>query len=484
MTISKRSLKYGSLSIGITVAVIAALVLINVVAILLVERFPLKLDLTEEKLFELAPESIDYLKKVDEKVEIILCGAESVYDSFDSYAKTVEMIKNYSKYNSLVAVSFVDVEKTPSFKSQYPDEANDITANTIIVQSEKRYRVLSLYDLLDIQQDYYGSVEIVASNAEQELSSAIDYVLSDDTYKIQYTAGHNETAITEFTDLLKTNNFVSSPVTLIQDDIDKDTRILIIAAPTRDFDEEEIKKIEDFLINDEKYGKHLMVFTSPAMPQLPNLEAFLAEWGMRPKAGHLIDSESRAPSLLFLQYTDTELAGNLDTKGIPFAANSAQPVETLFESSGYTNVSTLLSTYDNIYLIDKLPERWTQESMSEAIKNGKAGKYDILVRATKTIDENTSSVVVCGNTELLGTSSFMSGILSSSAYGNGTYMLNLMNKTVDKKDAFNFIPRSLKTASLGITAKTFNALFVLFVFVLPLAVVIAGISVWLSRRHL
>jgi len=92
--------------------------------------------------------------------------------------------------------------------------------------------------------------------------------------------------------------------------------------------------------------------------------------------------------------------------------------------------------------------------------------------------------VVCGNTELLGTSSFMSGILSSSAYGNGTYMLNLMNKTVDKKDAFNFIPRSLKTASLGITAKTFNALFVLFVFVLPLVVVIAGISVWLSRRHL
>lgn len=483
MIFNKRSLKYGSLSLAITVAVIAALVLVNAVATLLVERYPLKLDLTEEKLFELAPESIQYLKTVKKKVEIILCGGEEVYKSYDTYAKTVEMIKNYSKYNSLVTVSFVDVEKTPTFKSQYPDEAKSINAETIIVRSGDRYRMLTFSNLLDIQQDYYGSVEVVASNAEQELSSAIDYVLSDETYDIQYTSGHNETDIDEFKELLKTNNFPSSSVSLLQDNIAEKTRILIIAAPTRDFGEDEIKKIESFLINGEKYGNHLLVFFSPSMPALPNLEAFLAEWGIAPAAGHIMNPKDMYPSRLFLKYTDTALAGSLEENNIPVVVYNARPINVLFESSGFTTVSTLLSTEDKMYLIDKLPDEWTQKSMDDAIKAGKPGKYDILVMSTKAMEEGASSVTACGNVDVIGTGA-LGGALSSPNAGNGAYMLKLMNKLVNKKDAFSFIPRSLKTASLGITPEVFKILFVVFVFIIPLAAVAAGIGVWLSRRHL
>lgn len=483
MIFNKRSLKYGSLSFGITIAVIAALVLLNAVAAMLVERYPLKLDLTEEKLFDLAPESVKYLKTVKNKVEIILCSDEDVYKSYDVYEKTVEMIKNYSKYNSLVKVNFVDVEKTPTFKSQYPDEAAEIGPETIIIRSGDRYRLLTMSNLLDIKQDYYGSAEVVASNAEQEISSAIDFVLSDETYEVQYTTGHNETAISDFSSLLKTNNFPSSSVSLLQADIDAKTRILIIAAPTRDFNEDEIKKIENYLVNGENYGKHLLVFFNPGMPALPNLESFLAEWGIAPVTGYIMNPNSMYPSLLFLDYVDTALAGNLAQNGIPLLAYNAKPISTLFESSGFTTVSTLLSTPKNMYLIDKLPEEWTQKSMDEALKNGKTGQYDIAVKSEKTIDYNTSSIVAFGNTDMIG-NGFPSGVLYDSAYGNGTYIMKLVNQLVDKEDAFSFIPRSLETASLGITPEVFNALFILFVIVIPLAVVAAGIGVWLSRRHL
>ena len=61
-TFNKRKFKYGTLATAITVVFIAAVVLLNVLASQLTDRFGLKIDTTKEQLFEISDQTIDYLE--------------------------------------------------------------------------------------------------------------------------------------------------------------------------------------------------------------------------------------------------------------------------------------------------------------------------------------------------------------------------------------------------------------------------------------
>ena len=68
----KKKMKYGSVAVAITLIVTAIVILLNVVVGLLVERYPnAKLDLTTSNLYEVSDETIDYIKNLEDPVEII-----------------------------------------------------------------------------------------------------------------------------------------------------------------------------------------------------------------------------------------------------------------------------------------------------------------------------------------------------------------------------------------------------------------------------
>ena len=54
-----KKLKYGGIATAITCTVTAVVILVNILVSVLVEKYPLKLDLTEDAKFEISQESID-----------------------------------------------------------------------------------------------------------------------------------------------------------------------------------------------------------------------------------------------------------------------------------------------------------------------------------------------------------------------------------------------------------------------------------------
>ena len=55
---NRKKLKYGALATGITVVFIAAVVLLNVLVSVVMDRYPLKVDLTSSKLYEISLPSL------------------------------------------------------------------------------------------------------------------------------------------------------------------------------------------------------------------------------------------------------------------------------------------------------------------------------------------------------------------------------------------------------------------------------------------
>ncbi|MDR2136358.1 MAG: GldG family protein, partial [Treponema sp.] len=129
----KRNLRYGFVSVCITVVVIAVIVLFNVVLTALFKRYPLDIDLTEDQIFEISDETKNYLADLDKDVNIYVLNTESGFISVspaEYFVQANEVIRRYAQHSSRVRLEYVDMIRNPNFASQYPDV--DLNMNDIL----------------------------------------------------------------------------------------------------------------------------------------------------------------------------------------------------------------------------------------------------------------------------------------------------------------------------------------------------------------
>ena len=105
-----------------------------------------------------------------------------------------------------------------------------------------------------------------------------------------------------------------------------------------------------------------------------------------------------------------------------------------------------------------------------------------MVLATHRVYENgalarQSNVVVTGSTSMLDEI-----CLQNSSLSNSSYLLNLFNTLTDREETIAIEPKSLSGKTLGITTAQVTTLGMVLGGLLPLAILCAGIGVWLYRR--
>ena len=203
-----RKFKVGSLATAMTVIVTAVIVVINLIVGQLTDKFSLSLDLTQNKIFSLTEQSINFIKNLDKDVEIILLSDENTFVQTNSYfAQANSVLKKYDLNSDKIKLTYVDTVKNPTYLNEYQDE--NLTENSIIVKSGDKHKIITVQDIFDIQRSYYGST-ITGSKAEQELTSAILYVTSENQTKVAVLKGYGEQDSTAFQELLKKNNFMNT----------------------------------------------------------------------------------------------------------------------------------------------------------------------------------------------------------------------------------------------------------------------------------
>ena len=119
--------RFGSFATLLTVIVIVAVILLNMVSFLLTDRFNLQLDLTPTSAYSLTEDGMAILDTIDSPTEIAILAEESTFvnggggslDPYFSQANTV--IKLIAGANKNINLQYVDLDKNPTFKSKYPD---------------------------------------------------------------------------------------------------------------------------------------------------------------------------------------------------------------------------------------------------------------------------------------------------------------------------------------------------------------------------
>ncbi len=488
---NSRRLKHGTLATVMTIVFIAAIVFVNIIATILLEKFPLNIDLTMDQSYAMAEDSIKFLKTVDQEVTIWFVGSEtdlangsymgnSFYD-----AQALNTLKLCTQHNSKIHLDFVDLSKNPQLATKYQDA--QVSNGSIIVESDLRYKVMQYSDMFDLNYDNYYTtyeVEIEGSNVESELISAIMYVTEEEPAEIVLLTNNSPTDISGLKTLLQKNNYSFTEVNLLTEDIPSDAKLVMIAAPATDYTTAQVEKLEVYLNNAGKFGKKLVYIASYEQGDLPNLEGYLAsDWGIQVEKGMLYETDSAnqymSPYYGLQSLTGDMFTDEMESTGEPVFAPGARPLTLTFETSGATKTTSVIkSSETSIIQPPDADENWKPDAAT-------AKSYVIAAESTRTKyeeetnDELTSHVVVFGTPDF-----FLEDFLTWDSVLNGEFSIAMFNELSGKEEnAFNIVPKYENTGTIEATTATANVILVIFVFLVPPITLITGLLIWIKRRH-
>lgn len=474
--------RYDGLYTFITILAIVTVVLLNVAAKMCTDKFSLEFDITKNKAFSLTQDSIDYLSNLDKQIEItVLSSQENFVANGDYFSQANSVINEYSKYNDKISIKYVDLEQNPGLKSSYGED--ELSDNGIIVKcvDNGRHKILSANDIFDVQQSYMG-MSIASSKAEQTMTSAIIGVISDEKIKITMLTGFEEMSSDSFTRMLKNNNYDVVSKSLLTDDIDEDSNLSIIYAPARDFDDEALSKIKEYLKNKGNFGKNIICFINPSyLNNQEKLNSFLSDWGLEVQQGFVLETDNSkmfatqegiSPYNTLTNYVSMTYTEKLKSQSIPVAMPISRPIKILNEEK----VETLLEFSESSCVMpEDADEKW---NISDSKIKGPIPAMVLSTEKKEGSDEKSTFTLVGSVTAV------DSSMLSRSSLNNSSYFLNFLSLISERKEeVVNIESKSLTGQSIGMNAQSSAILGIVFAVALPVIVIIAGIWVFIMRRR-
>lgn len=491
--VHKEKFKHGSLAVVFTVVFIAVIIVINVLVSALTTRFPsMNFDLTKEGLNTLSDEATDVAKEIVNETTIYIIGSEDairgdeVYSNYSlKYSQVANLADRLHELNDKIKVEYIDPDMNPQFISDYAGDS--LTTGKVMVKTDKRHKTLAVTDLFSIQQDSSTGQYNYYSKVDGALANALYLVNLDTVPVVAFATGHNEMLtvsdnLSTFTGMLNDNNFEVKEFNMLTDDIPEDASIVVLGTPTTDYTSEELSKLEAYL-DDEKMAssRTLYVMTAPnaGWSSMPNLSSFLAEWGMEPQSQEVLESNTNntlynMPYAIFANVTDSVLSKTYDN----VVKVQAAPVKRLFTANNDISTYSVIETSDTAYLSND----------EKVLETPETDTYTILAFAQRYMDNQGK---ICANVVVDGCAADFydgSSLLGNSTFGNKDVTLDLIKNLTGTTDTrVGLTVNQTQTNTMDISASsavTWSIGMMLFTIVVPVAVLVIGLVIFLRRRHL
>lgn len=466
------------------IILIAGVFLLNLVMDLADSRYELSADLTQSRIFDVSDESKELIASLQDDITIHVLAKEADFVGASTYmAQANEVLKQYDKLGGHINVDYVNYVADPTFASRYPDVV--MSHGDILVTCGNKHRVVTTKELFNYTYDSNGNGAISSSKADQVLSAALLNVTSDEQVVVNVITGNGEYAMKSFESLLKNNNFEVSAKNLATEDFDTNCKLAVLVSPHTDLSPEVVNKLDKFLYNNGEYGKTLLYTADAEQKSLPNLEAFLKEWGVDIGDGAVFETkENRVfnyhPFYAVADYVDETYRGMLRDKTTPMLMPISRPLTVLFEYRNNNSTKVLLEFGETAAV--RPSDATDSFNQADAAVRGPIpalvlASYSLNDKATGKVQKQ-SNILVSGSSGMLDSYS-----IDNSSLADSEYLLNVFNTLTDKKETIKIKSKTITGNELNISTAQANWLGLIFALLLPLAITCAGVGIWLYRRH-
>ncbi len=450
-----RQARYGSNSLIMTVAFVGIIFVANMLAYQNPDFLGAPWDLTEDKSNTLAPETLQALATLPNKVT-----ATAFYSINLNSASAEELLlkfKTNSKGN--FDYKFVDPDQDPLAAR----EAGITGDGKILLQMGE-------------------TKEIASSASESELTRALIRLISPEARVVYFLQGHGEPSLNAGGEIsfsianstLESKNYTVNTLNLLSTNaIPEDALAIIIGGPLKPLASSEVSLLKKYV----DAGGSLVVMENPnAVTEFgdspdPLAEYLTSDWGITLNNDIVIDLVNTQNPL---QAVSSQIGQH------PITQNLTQNYIVILPQARSISVGTapenvtltpIIMTTENSWGETELVANETPEFSPE---KDNPGPLNLAV-----VGENTTTqgrVVVFGNS-LYATDQVFD------AYGNGNMFINSVDWAAEQESLINITPRTqTPRAYVPPTQGRFIILVIVSVFVLPGMIVFAGISSWLARR--
>ena len=472
--------RHGAYSVGLTVIVIAIIIVINLVAGQIPEAYR-NLDVSSTKIYDISDTTTELLDSLEEDVDMTILAVKDETDD-----RITTFLSKYDALSDHVSMEWVDPVLHPSALTEY-----DASENTVVISCEAtgRTTTVSFDDILvpDMYSYYYyGSESYTEFDGEGQLTSAVNYVTNDVEKTIYQTTGHGEGTLSDtITDLMDKNNYSLTELNLLMTtSIPEDCDLLFMYAPTTDLSEDEAEMIGSYL---DQGGKVMILLGETNAAELPNLEGILEEYGIQSAGGYIADPQRCYQGNYYYIFPELSLSGDM-ADGISsemVLLINAHGLNVIDPSRDTITTTSFMSSSDQAFDVTETTQEQgsyslgavAEESVSTSDDDSSSDDAD----TEESSDESETEELMSRLTVISAGSLIDPQITDSfTQLENTTVFMNAVTANFDGVQNL-----SIEAKSLGTEYNTvqYTGLFsFIVVFGIPAVILIGGIVVWFRRR--
>ena len=451
-----------------TFFVILFLVLVSLIGYL-TSQYHVSKDITQSNRNILTEGSVNVLHQMKAPIKITVFASKDNTSQGEGYRKQIsDFISRFQRVKPDISVEFV----SPAEEPKRAQDAGIAVEGELVIEYQKRSEHL--------QPEY----------AEQEMTNLLVRLSRTNEKPVMFLDGHGEHSLDGknpadlglFGQALRKKGFkLINPDLVIAQDVPANGSMLVIASPQKNLSAVEVQKIKKYLDN----GGNLLWLLDDN--NLRGLDELAHNLDLEVSAGMVIDGSASQygvdPKTAFAsQYGD-------------HAITKKFMLRTMFPLARQVVAH---DSYDNGWkvtkLIDVAPNGWLENNPKELeSKATKAvfgledtkGPINIAVALERTYGKKGQRIVVVGN------SGFLSNVQIENQ-SNKDLGLNIVNWLSGDDSLITIQPKPLKDMNINIPSGTLFTLLIFFpIFnfplgffhgILPIVLLVTGISLWLKRR--
>ena len=451
----------------------AAAIVLAVVCNLLAAQLPVRythIDTTNIQLYSISDYTRQVLDHLDTDIDLYLVAQ---YGSEDTIIK--ELLEHYDGLSGRVSFEQVDPVLHPEFVEQY---TSSLEANSVIVDNGGRFQVVKYSEMYVSTYQYASGTPYVDGSyfaGEQEVTSAIAFVTSDDLPKLYVVTGHGEAELPAYIrSAVERENLEMEELNLgTQGAVPADADLLLLHAPERDLQEGEADLLIDYL---RQGGRMMLIFGSLSQPA-PNLDRVLAAYSIERLEGTVIERNTnyfinQYPSYVLASIADHAITQPLVGRGYFAMMPESQGLVPMEDTRESVLSTALLYTTDSALSV--VPGEEADELTATAM-----GPFTLALAVEEEVDADTDTrLVVCTSAYML-----QEDVNQLSGGTNYEVFLNALSWLYDYEDGISIRSKDLMMDYLTVQSSGAMSLGVLMAVVIPGAVLVAGGVVLYRRRR-
>ena len=459
----------GLVNSALIAAALIIVVLVNLIALKATAKFDLKVDLTDNKLYELSAVTLKVGRELDSPVEITVFRSEKDYPMM-----LREILARYAGLSPEIVVQYKDPYENPVLLESYRQKGYSIAENDIVVNGRSNIRQLKLDDLYVFNP---AKTKVKALRAQQALTSALIYTTSGDPLLAEFSDGHGERPSAELMRLFGENNFTVERVALAVRGVTAGASIMVVASPERDFQPEEIERLEAYL----NAGGKLLVFMEPAEKRLENFESFLARWGIEFTPQLVLEEKaylSNNPVNIVPMYAPHPINKFFGDKRFFLVSPATRVLKKSVNMEYELDVMPVLTSSPGAYAKANKSFASTAKSPDDV-----TGPFILALSSQREVvasgREVEAKVLAVGSRKF-----YDDDILEKSSYANADFLVQAINWMIASKSSIRIPPKNVMADPINVLPDTVWLIGVVFIGVIPLLILLIGVIVCIRRKRL